>query len=177
MSDNPIARFLAVSASAALLVTALAVPAATDADDSAGMFTGSLSGYCGLTPSTTEVNDGIRVERGEVIGCFTWKTTDPRVNGVSTIVWNYDHHPAGDDVPRGTIGTARERIVSETGAWEGTLTQLDVEGKPKLESGWYFGEGEYDGLVFYVTLQDDGSSLWGYVSPEPPPVPEVVPER
>jgi len=176
VSGNPILRSLAIGASAALLVTALAVPAAADADDSAAMFTGSLSGHCGLSSSTSEMNDDIREERGQVLGCFTWKTTDPRVSGVSTVVWNYDHHPAGDDVPGGTIGTARERIVSETGAWEGTLTQLDVEGKPKLESGWYVGEGEYDGLVFYVTLQDNGTSLWGYVSPEPPPVPEVVPE-
>ena len=51
---------------------------------------------------------------------------------------------------------------------------LDIEGVPKLESGWYVGEGAYDGLVFYATLQDDGQSLWGYITPEPPPVPETV---
>ena len=28
----------------------------------------------------------------------------------------------------------------------------------------------------YVTLQDDGVSTWGYISDEPPPVPETVPE-
>jgi len=149
----------------------------TPADGTAAMFTGRLVGSCPVQAPTVEEVDGIRRERGRVYGCFRWETTDPRINGESTVIWNYDTHPATDEVPGGTVGAARERITTETGAWEGTLTQLHIDGVPKLESGWYVGEGEYDGLVFYATLQDDGHSLWGYISQEPPPVPETVPER
>ena len=150
--------------------------AETPADGTPAMFTGRLVGVCDVQSPTVELVDGIRRERGAAYGCFRWQTTDPRINGESVVVWNHDTLPASDEVPEGTVGTARERITTETGAWEGTLTQLDIEGLPKLESGWYVGEGDYDGLVFYVTLQDDGQSLWGYVSNEPPPVPETVPE-
>ena len=147
------------------------------ADGAAAMFTGRLVGSCGVQSPSVELVDGIKKERGAAYGCFRWETTDPRISGESIVIWNYDTLPASDEVPEGTVGTARERITMETGAWEGTLTQLDIEGVPKLESGWYVGEGEYDGLVFYATLQDDGQSLWGYITPEPPPVPETVPER
>ena len=156
--------------------TALAQEEAA-ADGTAAMFTGRLAGFCKVESPTVEEVESIRRERGAVYGCFRWETTDPRVNGESIVIWNYDTLPASDEVPEGTVGTARERITTETGAWEGTLTHLNIDGVPKLESGWYVGEGEYDGLVFYATLLDDGHSLWGYISPEPPPVPETVPKR
>ena len=147
------------------------------ADGTPTMFTGRTVGGCaaGEEPTVEEV-DGITLVRGSGSGCYKWETTDPRVNGESVIYWNYDDIPARGESPEGSIGTARERITTETGAWEGTLTQLYIDGVPKVESGWYFGEGEYDGLVMYVTLQDDGVSTWGYISDEPPPVPETVPE-
>ena len=147
------------------------------ADRTPAMFTGRLVGFCDVQSPTMELVDGIEEERGAAYGCFRWETTDPRINGESIVIWNYDTLPANDEVPGGTVGMARERLTTETGAWEGTLTHLDIDGVPKLESGWYVGEGAYDGLVFYATLQDDGHSLWGYVSSEPPPVPEDVPER
>lgn len=147
------------------------------ADRTAAMFTGRLVGACDLQSPTVEQVDGIRKERGAVYGCFRWETTDPRISGESVVIWNHDMLAGTDEGPEGTVGTARERITTETGAWEGTLTQLHIDGLPRLESGWYVGQGAYDGLVFYATLQDDGQSLWGYISPEPPPVPETVPER
>lgn len=168
--------FAVVSALLGGLGASVLAQAQTPADGSPTMFTGRLVGHCGVQLPTVELVDGIRKERGDAIGCFRWETTDPRINGMSVVVWNRDTLPASDEVPEGTVGTARERITTETGTWEGTLTQLDIEGLPKLESGWYVGEGEYEGLVFYATLQDDGTTLWGYVSDEPPPVPETVPE-
>jgi hypothetical protein len=144
-------------------------------DSTPAVFTGRLAGSCLVQSAPTEQIDGISKQRGEVYGCFRWETTDPRISGQSTVVWNFDTLPATEEAPGGKVGTARERITTETGAWEGTLTHLDIDGMPKLESGWYVGEGAHDGLVFYVTLQDNGQSLWGYVSSEPPPVPEAVP--
>lgn len=124
-----------------------------------------------------EVGPNARKERGQVFYCFVWETTDPRLNGRSTVVWNNDIVYASGDTPQGMIGSGRELITTPDGTWEGTLTKLMFGDEIELESGWYVGGGGHDGLVAHVTLQDGGDSLWGYVSDEPPPVPDEVPTQ
>jgi len=144
--------------------------------------------FTGFTASTSpdeecteeprlEVIDGVERARDKVIGCTVWVTTDPRMNGESVSIWNSDERPTSGGVQGGTILSARERIVTESGSWEGTLTGLAVDRRPSLMSGWFVGEGAHDGLMAYVMHQNDGESLWGYISPEPPPMSQAVPER
>jgi hypothetical protein len=177
---------LALAASGALYVAqapadeAALAPAANEIDPAPVFFTGKLSEppMCDVDvpDPTTSVLSGVIQQRDQVYACFQWETTEPRLNGESVVVWNTDRWTGNSDRLGGRIQSGRELITTESGAWEGTLTHLQVEDGLTLESGWYVGSGAHDGLVAYVVLQDNGDELWGYISGDPPPMPEEVPD-
>jgi hypothetical protein len=93
------------------------------------------------------------------------------MNGTSTVIWDSDRYPASVETATGRSGTIiaiRERIENEAGAWEGTGTQLEIDGTGFSQiAGWFTGEGAYDGLVAYVVITDASSTanVWGFITP------------
>jgi hypothetical protein len=146
-------------------------------------FTGTAptSGSCQLAIPTIEDFGGVSHKRGESWGCLTWTTDDPRFSGVSRNIWNEDQYSEGltrGSSPRmatdrvGSIKAGRERIENDAGAWEGTWTDLAVESFDEV-SGWFVGEGAYEGLTAYVVITDaqGGAKVWGVIMPDGPLTP------
>ena len=102
--------------------------------------------------------------RGTSWGCQTVTTDDPRFSGETTYIWNTDavNSPGGS----GEISAVRQRIENEAGAWEGTLTELQVGSEFHESAGWLVGEGAYDGLAAYVMTDADNNKIWGVIRPD-----------
>jgi hypothetical protein len=132
--------------------------------------------------TTTHTVEGVIERRDASYGCFEWHTDDPRINGTSTVVWDSDEYPETVETATGRSGTIiaiRERIENDAGAWEGTETQLDIDGTGFSEiAGWFTGEGAYEGLLAYVVITDANATaeVWGFITPrerlEPPAFPD-----
>lgn len=118
----------------------------------------SAEGACQLAEPTSETVDGVDRSRGESWGCQTVTTDDPRFSGETTFIWNTD---AIDNLE---ISAVRQRIENEAGAWEGTLTELQVGSQFHESAGWFTGEGAYNGLAAYVMTGTD--KIWGVIRPD-----------
>lgn len=120
-------------------------------------------GACQLADPPSTLVDGVDQTRGASWGCQTITTDDPRLSGATTFIWNTD----AIDVPGGTleISAVRQRIENEAGAWEGSLTELQVGSEFHQAAGWLIGEGAYDGLTAYVVATPDGT-VRGVIRPD-----------
>lgn len=162
---------------AATLLTALLATGAIVAGQSPSLvppgvqppsfFTGtqgeSPEGACQLADPPSEVVDGVEQVRGVSWGCQTVTTDDPRFSGATKFIWNTDavNTPAGNH----EISAVRQRIENAAGAWEGTLTELQVGSEFHEATGWFLGEGAYDGLVAYFVSTGAGE-VWGVIRPD-----------
>jgi hypothetical protein len=170
---SPIARVTAIAAatlllallSAGALVAGAQSPSPTLPEAQApSFFTGSPpDDACQLAEPTTEVVDGVIRERGGSAGCGVWTADDPRFSGESKVIWNLDAVMLPGS-GRGEIIAARERIENEAGAWEGTVTELQLGSEFGEASGWFMGEGAYDGLMAYIVITD--GKVWGVIQPD-----------
>jgi hypothetical protein len=89
--------------------------------------------------------DGVDRYRG-LIATTAAESTDPRLTGTSTLVWNRDAYAGYDGPEWGTV-----RTENDGGAWQGTYSAFMF---PDDEDEWYVayiatseGEGGYEGLV------------------------------
>jgi hypothetical protein len=170
---SPIARVTAIAAATLLLallgagalVAGAQSPSPTLPEvEAPSFFTGlAPNDACQIASPTTEVVDGVIRERGESWGCGGWTADDPRFSGESRVIWNAD----AVMIPgsgRAQIVAARERIENADGAWEGTMTELRVGSDIFEASGWFIGEGAYDGMAAYVVISDGEVS--GVIQPD-----------
>lgn len=173
---SPIARVAAFAAatllmallSAGALVAGAQSPSPAPPDEVAlSFFTGrmgeSAEGGCLISEPTSEAVGGVTQQRGESWGCLSWTTDDPRISGETKFIWNTD----AVTMPSGTgeISAVRQRIENEAGAWEGTITELQVGSELLEAAGWFIGEGAYDGLAAYVVSRGSGD-IWGVIRPD-----------
>jgi len=106
--------------------------------------TSSLVDYVDVGVEETG-EDGIARYRG-LIASTVHESTDPRLSGPATLVWNRDAYAGYDGPEWGTI-----RSENDEGAWQGTYSAFMF---PDDEVEWYVayimvseGEGGYEGLV------------------------------
>jgi hypothetical protein len=124
--------------------------------------TESADGACQLAPGTTQEVGGLTQSRGESWGCQVVTTDDPRLSGETTFIWNSDAAITPNGA--GEVIAVRQRIENEDGAWEGTLTELDLGSRFRGSAGWLIGEGAYEGLTAFVMADFDG--IWGVIRPD-----------
>jgi hypothetical protein len=162
---SPIARVAAIAVTT-LLLTLLSVGALVAGAQSpppaslqgtplsffSGTHSESAEGACQLTDPPSELVGDVARSRGVRWGCQVVTADDPRFSGEVEVIWNADTFtdPSGPFELQAT----RQRIENEEGAWEGTLTGLQVGLEVPESAGWFFGEGAYEGLAAYVMYDD-----------------------
>lgn len=110
----------------------------------------------------TGTGGGHILEMGEISGdelrdrvatTMYLSTTDPRVMGEDRFVHNIDAY-------RGDLGPewGTYRLENDGGAWEGTLDGYFAGPMTHL-SGWLTGEGDYEGLTYYMEYVLDNYSF------------------
>ncbi len=130
---------------------------------------------CDLKEGTTETAaDGTLHARGWTLTCDD-SSTDPRVSGAATYVWNYDFWGSPRSFAHVQWGTGR--IVNSDGAWDGTYTGSFTAETGDLILFWFKGTGAYAGLSYgmwaITPLSEAGLTypVHGIVFPGSPPAP------
>jgi len=182
-----------IPASLLTLGLALAAPAAIFAQDAPGLApdvaysTGSLVGEAAdsVEPEEEFPAKGLRQMRGWSIVGIPVEMDDPRVSGLLTIVAN----GSGQDFENGfaNIESRTYRIENDEGTWTGAgnyaLAVRDDEALIDLETAILTGEGEYDGLTAFLSIEFTGGNrnfeavvVEGAPAPVPDPVPATAVE-
>lgn len=108
---------------------------------------------------TTTVNEVVQ-SRGEVMEC-TNTSTDPRLAGEATIVYNWDEHPDGLWLGWGTL-----ELQNDGGTWSGSyaITSTSTAGVMEFDSVW-LGLGGYEGLevLNHVRITSRSTTLRSWV--------------
>lgn len=135
-------------------------------------FTGTASSGSNLEPGSITFDGGVR-KRGMVFGGYRLAATDPRISGTGSTSVNLDEFTGFDVLegsPDGRIGTSVDRIENEHGAWQGVVTELNIGSRTTI-SGWYVGEGDFEGLHAYLIWEGGSRStpdVHGIITAEGP---------
>jgi hypothetical protein len=146
-------------------------------------FTGNIgaSGSSISEASHAVRDDGVVIVTGEGYGGIEFITNDPRITGKLSMLKNEADYREGAlaDSPTSEVGTIRSglfRIVNDDDAWEGPVTNLQLQNlERELDEGWLTGERDDEGLMAYVVIENLGA-IRGHITPDgPPPVPTEMP--
>ena len=126
-----------------------------------------------VSPGTMKSGGGLVHVEG-VQHEHVWTASDPRLSGTVTSIGNHDVYP---DVPM-EVQSATYEVVNDGGRWLGTSTALKLPDLGSKDVAVLRGEGDYEGLTAYVTMDwaAEPPALRAAIFPgEMPPLPEPIP--
>jgi len=144
--------------------------------------TGTIGLASGCSGRTSTSEAGVRQERDYVCNSQTWTTTDPRLGGDATAMWNADLYDA--DGATVSVRAGRYDVRNESGGWLCRFSDgLFHGGGPYAKADndeilTCAGHGDYEGLTAILALDWSASPpsdvpLAGLIFPgEVPPLPD-----
>ena len=156
----------------------LVSPGIASAQDGATWVTGSMQHVEGSCSETGSSNDG-DVSRHSYECTFAWTSSDPRLTGDVSRLWNEDSYQT--DGGTVSIGMVASYVRNDGGDWacsQSTLSDPETQESVSHNSTWTcVGSGGYDGLsAVLVTEPAEGFSdeFVGLIFPgDVPPLPEA----
>jgi hypothetical protein len=127
-------------------------------DQAAVAVTGTSTLVGQASPGTTTVDGSIIRVRDNVL-ITVEESSDPRVQGRTTIKVNFDSYPDEAGLPGTTqVRYGEARLENEAGAWTGRFAGSLTNGG-FVQTYWLEGEAAYEGLSYVVTSGGSGN-VW-----------------